>query len=303
MTLPRADLLSPIDAATLWPQLHRLRTEVIATRVGDNMLFRAGLAATGLGKLPRLPRTIVLGVRQGLSYRGVLVARELAGGAAWEVVSLRISRVTDDDCVSSLLACTGREVIQRGGRSLFLRYAEGSPHEDGILHGGMSAYNREHLFATPSGRGGEGPPSFRKVERRDRHAIFRLYCRTVPEPLRRVEAPTQAEWRAIMDSFDCEQEFVRDEDDGLHAWVGIGEHESRIMCSGGEGWEEGLGLVRRRSHQPGSLVVGEHQEYLDTLAEQCGFVPLGTRIVAARQLGARNPLKEAAGVAAYPVPN
>ena len=51
----RADTLSPIDAATLWPQLHRLDTEVIATRGGENLLVTCGLAATGLTRLPRIP--------------------------------------------------------------------------------------------------------------------------------------------------------------------------------------------------------------------------------------------------------
>ena len=79
----RAEPLSPIDAATLWPQLRRLATEVVATRAGENLLLSSGLAATGLTHLPRMPRTVVVGLRRGLNYRGVLVGRELAGGAGW----------------------------------------------------------------------------------------------------------------------------------------------------------------------------------------------------------------------------
>ena len=73
----RAEPLSPIDAATLWPQLGRLNTEVIATRGGENLLVSSGLAATGLTHLPHVPRTSVLGVRRGLGYRGVCVARDI----------------------------------------------------------------------------------------------------------------------------------------------------------------------------------------------------------------------------------
>ena len=302
MSLPRADALSPIDAATLWPQLHRLKTEVVATRVGENMLFRAGLAATGLGNLPRLPRTLVLGVRRGLGYRAVMVARELAGGAAWEVVSLRIARVTDEEAVAALLVSAGNEVALRGGRSIFLRYSEASPHEDGILHGGMTVYTREHLFATPAVRDRNLDTPYRPIDRHDRPALFRLYCGVVPEAVRRVEAPTQTEWRAVFDSYDLEREWVYDNDGQLHAWVGIGEHEARMMCDG-RAWEEGLTVIHRRAGQPGSLVVGEYQERLAGLADDCGFVALGTRMVAARQLAARNPLKEAARVRSYPVPN
>lgn len=302
MSPPRADALSPIDAATLWPQLHRLKTEVIATRVGENMLFRAGLAATGLGKLPTLPRTAVLGMKRGLKYRGVLVARELAGGAGWEVVSLRTARVVDEEAVAGLLVSTAEEAVLRGGRTLYARYAEGSPHEDGIIHGGLAAYGREQLFATPPVPGREAPTAFRQVEARDRAAIFRLYCRAVPEQVRRAEAVTQQQWRAVFDSYDCEEEYVLDGDDALLAWVGIGEHESRIMCET-DAWEDALTLVHRHAGQPGSLVVSEYQERLAELAEACGFVPLGTRLVAARQLAQRNPLKEAARVRSFPVPN
>ena len=60
----RAEPLSPIDTATLWPQLHHLATEVIATRGGENLLVSSGLAATGLTRLPRMPRTIVLGLKR-----------------------------------------------------------------------------------------------------------------------------------------------------------------------------------------------------------------------------------------------
>ncbi len=302
MSLPRADALSPIDAATLWPQLHRLKTEVIATRVGENMLFRAGLAATGLGHLPRLQRTIVLGIRRGLRYRAVLVARELAGGAGWEVVSLRIARDTDPEGVAGLLVSVAHEAALRGGRTVYLRYSEGSTHEDGILHGGFVAYTRESLFATPAVPGAHSPGPFRKAEGRDRAAIFRLYCQVVPESVRRSEAVTQQQWRAVFDSYDCEEEHVEDGDGSLRSWVGIGEHEARVMCDGG-GWDAALTLVHRRGKKPGSLVVGEYQEHLASLAEDCGFVPLGTRVVAARQLAARNPLKEAARARSYPVPS
>jgi len=301
VSLPRADALSPIDAATLWPQLHRLKTEVIATRVGENMLLGAGLAATGLGHLPRLPRTLVLGIRRGLRYRGVLVARELAGGAGWEVVSLRISRVTDAEVVAGLLVSAAHEASLRGAHTLYLRYAEASPHEDGILHGGFVGYTREHLFATPAMTGAAAGGPFRKAVARDRAAIFRLYCRVVPESVRRAEAVTQQQWRAVFDSYDCEAEHIVEGADTLHAWVGIGEHEARMMCDGGE-WEAGLTLVHRRAKKPGSLVVSEYQEQLANLAEECGFLPLGTRVVAARQLAARNPLKEAAAVRSAPVP-
>ena len=126
MSLPRADALSPIDAATLWPQLHRLKTEVIATRVGENMLLGAGLAATGLGHLPRLPRTLVLGIRRGLRYRGVLVARELAG----------------DDRDAALIERL-REIYA----------GQGIEVSDEILKEGVKALSEERFVYRPKGAG------------------------------------------------------------------------------------------------------------------------------------------------------
>src|SRR5262245_31941694 len=115
-----AEPLSPIDAATLWPQLGRLDTEIVATRGGENLLVSSGLAATGLTRLPKIPRTVVLGTRRGLGYRGVGVARELAGGAGWEIVSLRISRPKDDEVVVALCEGVCYEVAGRGGRTVYL---------------------------------------------------------------------------------------------------------------------------------------------------------------------------------------
>jgi hypothetical protein len=189
MTELRADPLSPIDAATLWPQLRRLGTEVVATRAGENLLLSSGLAATGLTHLPRMPRTVVVGLRRGLNYRGVL-GRELAGGAGWELVSLRLVRDKDDEAVVALLNSAAQEAAARGGRTLYLRMAEGSPHMMPVRRAGFVSYHTELLHALPAGRTVRETSTFRPAARPDRHGVFRLYCRAVPEHVRRYEAPT-----------------------------------------------------------------------------------------------------------------
>lgn len=300
----RAEPLSPIDAATLWPQLHRLNTEVIATRGGENLLVSSGLAATGLTHLPRVPRTTVLGVKRGLAYRGVLVARELAGGAGWEAVSLRIARAKDDEAVVALLECAGREVAQRGGRTMYLRYAEGSTHAVALRKGGFYAYRLERLYAVIAGvRSIES--MFRQQDRADRHGVFRLYCRAVPENVRRHEAPTQQDWRAVLDSYDCDREFVLERDDSsLAAWVGIGDREAHVLVDGGmEGAVDAtLDLVEAQGAP--TLVVAEHQGDIERNAVARGYAALGVRLMCARRLALVNPLKEvaAAKVETFPVP-
>lgn len=299
----RADPLSPIDAATLWPQLHRLCTEVIATRTGENLLLASGLAATGLSHLPRVPRTAVLGVKRGLSYRGVIIARELSGGAGWEVCSLRLARDKDDEAVAALLTGVSQEVAQRGGRTAYLRYAEGSPHAHALRRGGFYAYRLEHLYAVPlTDRSSETP--FRPVARADRHGVFRLYCRAVPEIVRRNEAPTQQEWRSVLDSYDCRREFVLDREGGLNAWVGIGERESYLLIDNpGEGVvAAALDLVETQSGRHGALVVAEHQGNIEHAAVERGYTALGVRLMCARRLAVMDTLKEVVAVPADTVP-
>lgn len=295
----RADTLSPIDAATLWPQLRRLATEIIATRGAESLLVASGLAATGITRLPKIPRTVVVGVKRGLGYRGVLIARELSGGAGWEVVSIRLAREMDDESIIALLQSVSQEVAQRGGRTLYLRYAEGSPHAPALRKGGFYAYRLEHLYAVPlTDKSHETP--FRPATRADRHGIFRLYCRAVPEVVRRVEAPTQQEWRAVLDSYDCQKEFVLDEGGGFEAWVGIGERESHVLINdAGEGVvRAALDLIETHSGRHATLVVAEHQGNIERAAVERGYTPMGVRLMCARRLAVLNTLKEVVAVAA-----
>ncbi len=291
----RADPLSPIDAATLWPQLRRLGTEVVATRAGENLLLSSGIAATGLTHLPRMPRTVVVGLKRGLNYRGVLVARELAGGAGWEVVSVRIVRDKDDEATSALLKGAGLETARRGGRILFLRTAESSVHETAVRAAGLFPYQREQLYALPPARGQVETPNFRPITRVDRAAIFRLYSRLVPERVRRHEAMTQTEYRAVHDSYDCEREFVFEHEGAVAAWVGVGDREVRLLADNlrlHSASDQALDLIERESSKQAALVLTEEQEHLHHNALDRGYTALGERLVCARRLAALNSLKE-----------
>jgi len=300
----RADPLSPIDAATLWPQLGRLDTEVLAVRSGEHLLRNSALAATGLTRLPRMPRTAVLGVKRGLGYRGVLVARELAGGTGWEAVSLRIAREKDDETVTALLSGAGLEVARRGGHTLYLRAPEGSTHVGAIRRGGMMAYTHENLLALPVNTGGRTESALRPAQRHDRHGIFRLYCRVVPEHVRRQEAPTQHDWRAVHDSFDCDREFVLEREGALAAWVGMGGREARLLADGSiEGvFDAALDLVEGLEGRHTTLVAMQYQFDVQRRALERGYTELGTRLLCARRLAALNPLKEVVAVPADTVP-
>lgn len=290
----RADPLSPLDAATLWPQLSRLATEVVATRSGERLLVTSGMAATGLSNLPRATRTSVLGVRRGLRYRGVAVARELAGGSSWEVVSLRIAREMDREVVATLIASAAEETVKRGGRRLLMRYSEGSPHEEGILNGGLRPYVQESLYALPEAKG-EDPGIMRPIARPDRAALFRLYMKAVPASVRQHEALTQNEWRAVHGSYDANKEFVLDAPTGMAAWIGAGDREVRVLEDGLDAatLTQVLQLVESQPTGAATLVVGEYQGAVARAAEEHGFMLLGTRLVSARRMAILNPMKEA----------
>ncbi len=296
----RADPLSPLDAATLWPQLGRLATEVVAMNSAENVFVASTLAATGITHLPRMPRTVVVGIRRGLTYRGILVGRELDGGAAWEVVSLRLRRDKDDDVVTALLTGTGLEMARRGGRTLFLRAPEGSPHTQALHRGGLLSFREELLYAIRGRDSSIVESPFRPMTRPDRPGVFRLYCRAVPQHVRRIEAPTQQGWRAVIGAYDCDREFVATGEKGVIAWAGFGPRECRLLIDSTLAGlaETALTLVEGQASRHGTLVLDLEQSDLQHIAAERGYTALGVRLVFARQLAALNPLKEMVAVQA-----
>lgn len=292
-----AEPLSPIDAATLWPQVNRLSTEVIATRGNENLLVSAALATTGLTHLPRVTKTVVMGVRQGLGYRGVLVARELGIGVAWEVHSVRIARDTDPEAITALLNAAAVEIARRGGRTVFLRHAEASPHEGAIRRGGFAPYTSEQLYALPPRARANGQQRLRQASPADVHGIFRLYCRLVPDDVRRYEAPTLEDWEAVRDSYDNEEEYVCEGEGSVSGWVGIGAREGRMLLGGNnEQVDVALDAIERALGRQGTLVVAAYQDDLARRAVGRGYAELGTRVVCVRRMAVTQTIKEAVAV-------
>ncbi|MEX2080797.1 MAG: hypothetical protein WEC33_04210 [Dehalococcoidia bacterium] len=300
----RADPLSPIDAATLWPQLGRLGAELATGTQGESLFVSSSLAATGLSRLPKLPKTVVLGVRRGLRYRGVLVARELAT-TGWEIVSLRIARQNDCEALAALLGGCGLEIARRDGRTVYFRCAEDITYRDDLRRAGFFPYTRELLYQLPPRPNDGADWVFRPAQRIDRQAIFRLYCRVVPEHIRRNEAPVQQDWRAVHASYDCDEEFVLEADGAITGWLGLGGRETHLLFEPGahDALEAALDLTERHS-RGGLLVLPEYQFEVERLANERGYHAAGSRLVNARRLALLQPLKEVLAVPAdsYPVP-
>jgi hypothetical protein len=251
-----------------------------------------------------MPRTAVLGVKRGLGYRGVLVARELDGGAGWEAVSLRLARTKDDDATTALAASAAIEAARRGGRTLYMRLPEGSTHHDALRRAGLSVYGEEQLLAMRRDHPRLASSAQRPAERQDRHGVFRLYCRVVPENVRRQEAPTQQDWRAFQSALDCDREFVLDCDGVIAAWAGIGSREAYVLFDGAvEGIHDAvLDLIEGHEGRHATLVATQYQFDLQRRAEERGYMLLGTRLLLARRLGSVNPLKEVAPVGIETIP-
>ena len=158
----------------------------------------------------------------------------------------------------------------------------------------------ERLFAPSADVVAPLETSFRAARRQDRHAIFRLYCRAVPENVRRQEAVTQQEWRSVLDSYDCDSEFVFERDGVLHGWVGTGSREARLLIDDSDPSlvPAALGLIETKIGRHGIVVLAEHQLAEQRLASERGYTALGTRLTCARRLAMRNSLKEAIAVPA-----
>jgi hypothetical protein len=219
-------------------------------------------------------------------------------------MSLRIAREKDDEAVVALLSGAGLEVARRGGRTLYLREAEGSPHSRAIRRAGLMEYQRERLYALPQTPSRTAETMFRPATGLDRHGVFRLYCRAVPEAVRRQEAPTQQDWRGVLNSYDCDREFVVERDGAIAGWVGISERESRTFFDGAvEGLADAaLNLIESQSSRHGVLVIGSDQGGLEHNASARGYTELGVRLVCARRLAALNSLKEVVAVPAPTLP-
>ena len=214
------------------------------------------------------------------------------------MVSVRLARDMDDETVVALVAAACEEAAHRLSRTVYLRIAEGSPHIAAVRRSGMLAYSLEFLFAPSSDVVAPLETPFRSAIGQDRHAIFRLYCRAVPGHVRRQEATTQQEWRAVLDSYECDHEFVVERDGAIVAWVGAGAREARILIDGDhpDTIVGALDLIETKIGRHGIVVLGEYQIAEHRLASERGYTSLGTRLICARRLAIRTTLKEAIAV-------
>ena len=137
---------------------------------------------------------------------GLIAARPRDGRSAWEIDSLIDAAMLRDgqgeglDVIRSLLDCALAGVGERGGEKLFVRLSAGdSALVDTFRDAGFALYREETLYARPGVLPAPGAAALQPALVSDSYPRFRLYAATTPDPERRMEAATFAEWHAAQE--------------------------------------------------------------------------------------------------------
>ena len=135
---------------------------------------------------------------QGQAIRGLVSARRRGNRTAWEIDCL-IAATDDERIVSNLLEQVSAEAAQAGVLRIFLRLERESELSPSARRTGFVPYTEETLMRCD----GEVPLvtlpdglSAAPCETADAFSLYRLYNASVPEAVRRIEAPTFQHWQA-----------------------------------------------------------------------------------------------------------
>ena len=242
---------------------------------------------------------------RGSTLRGLISARRRSANAAWEVVCL-IDASDDDSVCLSLLDRVSEEAGRGGAQKIFLRLAVDSSIvpiarrasfvpcviENRYDHQGPVSAER---LDGAAGRGRANPElPLRRRTRADAYGLFQLYNVAVPEPVRRVEAATFAEWLAAQERHWLGRrsaQLVLGRDGYLGAWVrtavdgDIGRFDLMVHPRELDVLEPLLMAALSRLRGQGVLVtlVPEYQEPLAGLLERHGFKRQDQYVVMAKR--------------------
>jgi hypothetical protein len=129
--------------------------------------------------------------------QGLVGARQRGGSDAWEIDYL-LDTTKDCRVAVELLETATLEAGKAGAQKLFLRLSLDSALLQAVREAGFMPYQEETLYARV-GAGDAAPTPLRPAIPSDSYPLFRLYCQTVPETTRRLEAATFAEWHAAQE--------------------------------------------------------------------------------------------------------
>ncbi|MEX1255904.1 MAG: hypothetical protein WEE64_16355 [Dehalococcoidia bacterium] len=138
---------------------------------------------------------------KGATLRGLVSARRRGSKAAWEIDCLIDAAEDDEGVLLSLLDRLAADAGRAGAEKVFLRMPAGSGTMATVARTGFVAWQGERLMVRegkvePHALSAPERATLRRWGRADAYATFRLYNRSVPESVRRVEAATFREWNA-----------------------------------------------------------------------------------------------------------
>ena len=190
---------------------------------------------------------------------GLVGTRERGGKQAREIDYL-VSNGSDDAVLGNLLSQAVRAAGEEGAEKLFLRLVGGSDQLEAAHEAGFVPYQEERLYVR-KGTLTAGDVDCQPVTPADSYPLFRLYTASTPEPVRRHEAATYAEWQAAM-----ERRWLRN---GVHlATSRDGAFQATVKASrltqgdlfdltvAREGEVDVLGLIRAAKQRLAGAVTG-----------------------------------------------
>jgi hypothetical protein len=157
----------------------------------------------------------------GKRLNGLVSARRRGTRQAWEIDCL-IETTDTQDGILGLLECATTEAGRNQAEKLFLRLNADSDLLEAVRRAGFVPYLEELLLVgevAPT----QSPPALalRPISRQDAYPLFRLYNAVTPEPARRYEAVTYAEWQAAQerDWLKHATQLVLEREGRLSGWV------------------------------------------------------------------------------------
>jgi hypothetical protein len=166
-----------------------------------------------LGRRPEGPRLLDSAIRpwfsvastrhtwisiQGQSIGGLISARQRGNRAAWEIDCL-IAASEDERAIGNVFDQVSAAAGRAGVLKVFLRLEAGSDLIAVARRAGFVPYQEEALLRSdwPVRSVPLAPElSVRPYQAADAFALYRLYNASVPESIRRIEAPTFQQWLA-----------------------------------------------------------------------------------------------------------
>jgi hypothetical protein len=214
--------------------------------------------------------------------QGLVGARQRGGNEAWEIDYL-IDATRDRRISVDLLEHAVTEAGKEGAQKLFLRLPGDSDLVEPARNAGFLPYQEETLYVR-QGAGSDPATDLRPLLPSDSYPLFRLYCQATPEPTRRLEAVTFAEWHAAQERRWLKNglQLILERDGQLHATVRAARLPQGLLLDlmlTADATPDALGIVNAAcaaaelASDSVFVLVPEAAEGLARRLEEAGFTP------------------------------